>query len=157
MRGGGVRPRVPSWDRTKLRDVGLHGPKTQDDRSAGAGGGQKDEIRKRASDRSGRKERTDEVDGRVGASDGTSECGVAPGQTLKNPITGERFTFLETAATTDGELLAFDFALRPGGMVPFPHVHPVQEERFEVVAGRVCFREGCRTFAARGHQQIWFA
>lgn len=84
----------------------------------------------------------------VGASDGTGERGVTPGQTLENPVTGERFTFRETAATTDGELLAFDFALRPGGMVPFPHVHPFQEERFEVVAGRMRFREGWRTFVA---------
>ncbi len=84
----------------------------------------------------------------LGASHETEECGVTPGQTLENPVTGERFTFRETAATTNGELLAFDFALRPGGMVPFPHVHPVQEERFEVVAGRVRFREGWRTFVA---------
>ena len=34
-----------------------------------------------------------------------------------------------------GELLAFDFALRPGGAVPLAHVHPVQTERFEVVHG----------------------
>ena len=30
---------------------------------------------------------------------------VAPGQTLENPVTGERFTFTHTAATTGGELL----------------------------------------------------
>jgi len=68
-----------------------------------------------------------------------------PGQTLENPVTGERFTFTATASTTDGELLAFDFALRPGGAVPMPHVHPVQTERFEVVAGRMRFRVGLRT------------
>ena len=50
---------------------------------------------------------------------------ITPGQTLENPVTGERFTFTDTAATTDGELLAFDFGLRPGGAVPIPHVHPV--------------------------------
>ena len=73
---------------------------------------------------------------------------IAPGQTLENPVTGERFTFTHTAASTDGELLAFDFALRPGGKVPIPHVHPIQTERFEVVAGRVRFRLGLRTFVA---------
>ena len=73
---------------------------------------------------------------------------IKPGQTLENPVTGERFTFTETAATTDGELLAFDFALRPGGAVPMPHVHPVQTERFEVVAGRMRFRVGLRTKVA---------
>ena len=67
---------------------------------------------------------------------------IAPGQTLENPVTGERFTFTHTAASTDGELLAFDFALRPGGKVPVPHVHPIQTERFEVVEGEVRFRLG---------------
>jgi quercetin dioxygenase-like cupin family protein len=70
---------------------------------------------------------------------------IKPGQTLENPVTGERFTFTDTAATTGGELLAFDFALRPGGAVPVPHVHPIQTERFEVVAGRMRFRIGLRT------------
>src|SRR3954453_14945743 len=70
---------------------------------------------------------------------------ITPGQTLENPVTGERFTFTDTAATTEGELLAFDFALRPGGAVPMPHVHPIQTERFEVVAGRMRFRVGLRT------------
>jgi quercetin dioxygenase-like cupin family protein len=73
---------------------------------------------------------------------------ISPGQTLENPVTGERFTFTHTAASTDGELLAFDFALRPGGKVPVPHVHPIQTERFEVVEGEVRFRLGLRTFVA---------
>jgi quercetin dioxygenase-like cupin family protein len=73
---------------------------------------------------------------------------ITPGQTLENPVTGERFTFTDTAATTGGELLAFDFALRPGGAVPIPHVHPIQTERFEVVEGRMRFRVGLRTVIA---------
>ena len=67
---------------------------------------------------------------------------ISPGQTLENPVTGERFTFTHTAASTSGELLAFDFGLRPGGAVPIPHVHPIQTERFEVVDGRMTFRVG---------------
>jgi quercetin dioxygenase-like cupin family protein len=70
---------------------------------------------------------------------------VAPGQTLANPITGERFTFTDTVATTNGELLAFDLALRPGGVVPIAHVHPIQTERFEVIEGQMRFRIGYRT------------
>src|ERR1043165_2020949 len=73
---------------------------------------------------------------------------ITPGQTLENPVTGERFTFTATSASTGGELLAFDFALRPGGAVPIPHVHPVQTERFAVVAGRMRFRVGLRTVVA---------
>ena len=73
---------------------------------------------------------------------------IAPGETLSNPVTGERFTFTHTSASTGGELLAFDFALRPGGAVPLPHVHPIQTERFEVTAGRMRFRVGLRTIVA---------
>jgi quercetin dioxygenase-like cupin family protein len=73
---------------------------------------------------------------------------ITPGQTLENPVTGERFTFTHTAATTNGELLAFDFALRPGGAVPIPHVHPIQTERFEVLEGQMRFRVGLRTVIA---------
>jgi quercetin dioxygenase-like cupin family protein len=73
---------------------------------------------------------------------------IKPGDTIENPVTGERFTFTHTAASTDGELLAFDFALRPGGSVPLPHVHPIQTERFEVTEGRMRFRVGLRTVIA---------
>ena len=70
---------------------------------------------------------------------------ITPGQTLENRVTGERFTFTDTAASTGGELLGFDFALRVGGAVPIPHVHPIQTERFEVLSGRMRFRIGLRT------------
>src|SRR5215207_4497547 len=81
---------------------------------------------------------------------------ILPGQTLENPVTGERFTFTHTAASTHGELLAFDFALRPCGAVPIPHVHPIQTERFEVVEGRMRFRVGLRvmhSFANAGAEE----
>jgi mannose-6-phosphate isomerase-like protein (cupin superfamily) len=74
---------------------------------------------------------------------------IIPGQTLENPVTGERFTFAETAASSNGELLAFDLALRVGGAVPIPHVHPIQTERFEVLEGLMRFRIGLRTRLAR--------
>jgi quercetin dioxygenase-like cupin family protein len=73
---------------------------------------------------------------------------ITPGQTLENPVTGERFTFTHTAASTGGERLAFELGLRPGGGVPISHVHPVQTERFEVVDGRMRFRVGMRTVVA---------
>jgi mannose-6-phosphate isomerase-like protein (cupin superfamily) len=69
---------------------------------------------------------------------------ISPGQTLENPVTGERFTFTQTAASSGGELLAFDLALRPGGAVPIPHVHPIQTERFEITDGRMTFHVGLR-------------
>jgi mannose-6-phosphate isomerase-like protein (cupin superfamily) len=78
----------------------------------------------------------------------TTRPRIRPGQTVENPVTGERFTFTHTAASTGGQLLAFDFVLRPSGAVPMPHVHPIQSERFEVTAGRMRFRVGRRTVLA---------
>jgi quercetin dioxygenase-like cupin family protein len=66
-----------------------------------------------------------------------------PGQTLENPASGERITIRQTAAQTGGELLALDLELPAGRRVPGPlHVHPLQEERFEVVAGTMRFTMG---------------
>ena len=73
---------------------------------------------------------------------------ITPGQSLQNPVTGERFTFTHTASSTGGELLAFDLGLAVGGAVPIPHVHPIQTERFEILDGSVRFRIGLRTRVA---------
>lgn len=71
------------------------------------------------------------------------------GQLLENPLSGERITFRETAADTGGELLAIDLELAPGGRVPGGlHVHPEQEESFEVVRGTMRFRRGRETTVA---------
>jgi mannose-6-phosphate isomerase-like protein (cupin superfamily) len=64
------------------------------------------------------------------------------GQTIENPHTGERITFVRTAADTSGELLVMDDTwTRPGHRAP-EHVHPEMEERWEVIEGRACFRIG---------------
>ncbi len=71
------------------------------------------------------------------------------GQTLENPASGERLTFRRTAADTGGELVAIDLELPPGARVPAGlHIHPRQEERFEVVTGRMRFRLGRRKVVA---------
>ena len=64
------------------------------------------------------------------------------GQVIDNQLSGERITFRKTAAETNGELLAIDLELSPDGHVPGMHVHPIQEERFEVVKGTMRFRMG---------------
>ncbi len=70
------------------------------------------------------------------------------GHVIDNPISGERIVIRQSGAQTDGRLLAFDLFLPPGGHVPAPHVHPVQEERFTVVGGRMRFRLGRRSILA---------
>jgi quercetin dioxygenase-like cupin family protein len=67
---------------------------------------------------------------------------------IDNPISGERIVIRRTGAETGGRLLVFDLFLPPGGHVPATHVHPVQEERFTVLAGRMRFRIGRRTILA---------
>ena len=70
------------------------------------------------------------------------------GQILDNPVSGERIVFRQTAADTGGDLLAIDLVLSPDGHVPGAHVHPRQEERFEVVSGSMEFRMGLRKIVA---------
>jgi mannose-6-phosphate isomerase-like protein (cupin superfamily) len=67
-------------------------------------------------------------------------CGArarSVGESIENPISGERIVWTETAASSGGELLAADLYLRPGAAVAATHRHPRQEERFRVAAGRV--------------------
>jgi len=67
---------------------------------------------------------------------------------FRNPVSGERIVIRESGARNGGRLLSFDLFLPPGGHVPAGHVHPGQEERFTVVAGRMRFRLGRRTVVA---------
>jgi mannose-6-phosphate isomerase-like protein (cupin superfamily) len=59
------------------------------------------------------------------------------GETIENPVNGERITWIETAETTGGRLLSFDLCLRPGAAVAAQHRHVRQEERFRVHAGTI--------------------
>ena len=71
------------------------------------------------------------------------------GQVIENQVSGERITFKRTTADTDGEYLEIELELDPDGKVPGMHVHPAQEERFEVLEGTMKFRLGMRTIEAR--------
>jgi quercetin dioxygenase-like cupin family protein len=76
------------------------------------------------------------------------------GQVLYNPVSGERFVFHTTAGDSAGELLEFDAVVEPHGQVPGGHVHPGQQESFEVRAGIVKFRKGLRTVTAGPGDQV---
>lgn len=73
---------------------------------------------------------------------------IRSGQTIENPLTGERVTFLRTAADTDGKSVLVDVGVKAGGAVAAAHVHPYQTERFEVQAGTLEFRLGRRKVVA---------
>jgi quercetin dioxygenase-like cupin family protein len=57
------------------------------------------------------------------------------GDVLENPATGDRLTFLKTAAETGGEALEYEITFKPGGFAARDHLHPLQEERHEVLEG----------------------
>lgn len=70
------------------------------------------------------------------------------GQTIENPVSREKITFIQTSADTDGELLEIELELSADGAVPGAHIHPEQEERFEVVEGTMAFRMGLKRIVA---------
>jgi quercetin dioxygenase-like cupin family protein len=67
---------------------------------------------------------------------------VQPGDTIQNPVTGERIVFLATSRQTHGEAVVIETQIQPGGFVAAAHVHPSQEERFTILDGTVGFRLG---------------
>ena len=58
------------------------------------------------------------------------------GEVLEIPMAG-RIVFRQTGQETNGELLEFDFYLPVGQESAQAHIHPRQDERFEVVTGKV--------------------
>jgi len=88
-----------------------------------------------------------------------------PGDVLHHPVTGESMVIRETAETTKGEAFAAEVSVRPHGFVAAAHVHPNQEERFQVMAGTISFlvdgREftltaGQRTVVPAGVPHLWW-
>ena len=67
---------------------------------------------------------------------------------IVNPVSGERIVIRTSGAETGGRLLVFDLILPPGAHVPAGHTHPVQAERFSVLAGQMRFTLGRRTILA---------
>jgi quercetin dioxygenase-like cupin family protein len=60
---------------------------------------------------------------------------IRTGDTIHNPVTGERITFLATSRDTDGEAVVIETVVQPDGFVAAAHVHPSQSERFAVAEG----------------------
>jgi hypothetical protein len=65
-----------------------------------------------------------------------------PGDVLVDP-SGARLLFVETASSSGGAAFSLDWTVPPGGrLVALPHVHPFDEEVFEIRAGRARYRVG---------------
>ena len=67
---------------------------------------------------------------------------IHSGDTILNPVTGERITFLATSIDTDGEAVVIETVVQPDGFVAAGHVHPSQSERFAVAAGTLGLKAG---------------
>src|SRR5436305_1440849 len=76
------------------------------------------------------------------------------GEHLENPVTGEKLTFIETTESTDGERVVVDLELAAGGKVPGTHIHPHQEEKFEVLEGTMKFRYGMKKIVAKAGETV---
>jgi quercetin dioxygenase-like cupin family protein len=67
---------------------------------------------------------------------------IRTGDTIENPVTGERITFLVTSRDTDGEAVVIETVVQPDGFVAAAHVHPSQSERFAVAEGTLGLKVG---------------
>ncbi len=65
---------------------------------------------------------------------------IRAGDTIENPVTGERLVFTATSAETGGEYVRFECFVEPSGFVAAAHLHPLQEELFEIVEGSITFK-----------------
>jgi quercetin dioxygenase-like cupin family protein len=65
---------------------------------------------------------------------------VRAGDVIENPITGETMRFVLTGRETAGELLRIDMVVRPGGFAAGEHIHPGQDERFQITGGQISLR-----------------
>lgn len=63
---------------------------------------------------------------------------VTPGaRTILNPLTGQRIEILRSAAESNGSVLEMRSTYSRSEEPPPPHLHPLQEERLEVLEGRL--------------------
>jgi quercetin dioxygenase-like cupin family protein len=74
---------------------------------------------------------------------------INPGDTIENPVTGERIVFHKTSGSTGGEYVEIEVFVQPGGVVAAAHVHPYQTERFEILGGTIGMKVGRKKIEAR--------
>lgn len=87
------------------------------------------------------------------------------GKTLSNKITGEKISWIDTSADTNGGHILFDFEIAPKGFVPVRHLHPSQDEHFEILSGSLRLelngktkelKAGDKIIVPRGQPHQWW-
>jgi quercetin dioxygenase-like cupin family protein len=90
---------------------------------------------------------------------------VKAGDVFEHPVTREKIVFRTTAHDTGGARFQADVYMQPGGFVAAEHIHPGQEERFEVIAGtlraRIAGKEitggpGTKLVVPAGAPHVWW-
>src|SRR3954468_13474586 len=77
------------------------------------------------------------------------------GHELRNPHTGQTLIFKRTAADTGGELLEVESVWEQHGPQPPAHLHPSQEEHFEVLEGTLQVEiDGARRALSEGDRIV---
>ncbi len=64
---------------------------------------------------------------------------IHTGDQILNPRTGQRMIFRQTGADNTGQLLQIECFNAPHGSKEPEHVHPMQENRFEILEGTLNF------------------
>ena len=87
------------------------------------------------------------------------------GDVIEHPVTGERIIFRKTAQETGGERMQADLIVQPHGFAAAEHIHPLQDEHFEVMSGGIRLRlngterdlhVGERTTVPAGAPHVWW-
>ena len=87
------------------------------------------------------------------------------GDVFEHPVTREKLVIRKSARDTGGALMEGDIFMQPGGFVAAAHIHPQQEERFEVIAGtlraRIAGKEvtggpGTKLVIPAGVPHVWW-
>lgn len=79
---------------------------------------------------------------------------IHAGDSIDNPVTGERLVFRKTSRETGGQAVVVEVFVQPNGFVAAAHLHPSQEERFEILRGSVGFKLSRKKLVAGPGQRI---
>ena len=62
------------------------------------------------------------------------------GDVITNPVAKMRMVVLQTSASTSGELFEVEATYESSSVEPIPHLHPAQDEHFEILRGSMRVR-----------------
>jgi quercetin dioxygenase-like cupin family protein len=79
---------------------------------------------------------------------------ITTGQSLTNPVTGETLVFRTTSVDSNGAHVVVEAFVEPDGAVAAAHLHPAQEEHFEVLGGELEFRIRKQTLVAKAGDRV---